>query len=103
MHEDVDAILDDVSYGDASFTVKMFNNKPVRLQGNVAKSRKFNAAEDNAVAGATVIQLMKDATEAGFTGNISFTIAMQNGVITRLIKTGNADLSYHLQKPPDSA
>jgi hypothetical protein len=89
--EDLSKIIEDVEYGDVMVTVKRHTKKTHQIIIHAFESHK---PSDNANAAAIIMQVIKEATNANYTGSLSFTVVLNKGKVTRLIKQDNMQIEY---------
>ena len=89
--DDIQAMIEGVDFGDVMVTVKRHTKKTHQVIVHAYESHK---PKDNANAAAIIMQVIKDANQNEFSGSISFTVVMNKGKVSRLIKQDNMQLDY---------
>jgi len=89
--DDLSEMIEKVDYGDVMVTVKRHTKKTHQIIIHAYESHK---PSDNANAAAIIMQVIKDANDSNYTGSISFTIVMNKGKVSRLIKQDNMQVEY---------
>ncbi len=88
---DLSEIIENVEYGDVMVTVKRHTKKTHQIIVHAYESHK---PKDNANAAAIIMQVIKEATEANYSGSLSFTVVLNKGKVSRLIKQDNMQIEY---------
>jgi hypothetical protein len=89
--DDISKLIEEVDFGDVMVTVKRHTKKTHQVIVHAYESHK---PKDNANAAAIIMQVIKDASDENFSGSLSFTVVMNRGKTTRLIKQDNMQIDY---------
>lgn len=85
IYKQLESYLSTIPHGEASFTVKRHRGQTTLIDIHAFESVKYDS---NEAAAAQLLQLIKEYSEAKFTGNMTFTIAFREGEINRIIRQG---------------
>lgn len=88
---DIDDAAEKLPYGELQITLKRHENRTTKLSLSTYDHKRF---ENNADAAAFVLQTLKNATELGESGSISFTLMLKNGKIGTVIQQGYQAKDY---------
>lgn len=91
MNKDIDKFLENIEYGEVSFTVTRHNNRSTRLAVNLFDSKKYSSAADLA---ADMLQAIKNAQTEKVSGSLTFTVVMKKGEVKQLIKHDYKQVDY---------
>lgn len=89
--DDINALIESVDFGDVQVTVKRHTKNTHQV---IIHSFESHKPRDNAEAAAIIMQVIKEATEKNFSGSLSFTVVLNKGKVSRLIKQDNAQIDY---------
>lgn len=89
--DDINTLIESVDYGDVQVTVKRHTKNTHQI---IIHSFESHKPRDNAEAAAIIMQVIKEATEKNFSGSLSFTVVLNKGKVSRLIKQDNAQIDY---------
>lgn len=90
--DDINELIEAVDYGDVQVTVKRHTKNTHQV---IIHSFESHKPKDNAQAAAIIMQVIKEATEKKFSGSLSFTVVLNKGKVSRLIKQDNAQIDYN--------
>jgi hypothetical protein len=89
--DDISSLIESVDYGDVQVTVKRHTKNTHQVIIHAFESHK---PKDNAQAAAIIMQVIKEATDKNFSGSLSFTVVLNKGKVSRLIKQDNMQIDY---------
>ena len=90
--DDINALIENVDYGDVQVTVKRHTKNTHQV---IVHSFESFKPKDNAEAAAVIMQVIKEAANKDFSGSLSFTVVLNKGKVSRLIKQDNAQIDYN--------
>lgn len=96
LYRDLEKLFAVVPYGELNFSVKRHNGKTIHMDGMIGRTFKFK--DQDSLALATMIQLVKTAMQAKMTGQIAFAVNLKDGSITLVRNTDHKEINYPLQK-----
>lgn len=88
---DIDDTAEEVPYGEIQLTLKRHDGKTTKVSTNTYDHKRFDT---NADAVAFLMQTLKNASDAGTSGSISFTLMLKNGKIGTVIQQGYQSKDY---------
>ena len=89
--DDIESLIEKVDFGDIMVTIKRHTKKTHQV---IIHAYESNKPKDNAHGAEIIMQVIKEASKNNYSGSISFTIVMNKGNISRLIKQDNMQLDY---------
>lgn len=88
---DIDKLAEDVPFGEVQLTLKRHEGKTTKVTVSTYDHKRFS---DNVSAAAYLMQSVKDLTDGGENGSISFTLMLKNGKISTIIQQGYQAKDY---------
>lgn len=88
---EIDQITEQIPYGEVQITLKRHDSKTTKLSLATYDHKRF---ADNVEAATYLMQTVKNLTDSGQSGSISFTLMLKNGKIGEVIQQGYQSTDY---------
>jgi hypothetical protein len=88
---DIDNVAGEIPFGEIQLTLKRHEGKTTKVSVNTYDHKRF---ADNVEAASYIMQTIKDFTDLGESGSISFTLMLKSGKIGTVIQQGYHSKDY---------